>query len=136
MHLRSKSNSRAHLTALPCLGPCRAPHRNKKKGFQLKSKVGEEHLPWKVQVVMSTDSPDQLPQSMAGKGVQHVCSLDISSNDLDRKLKNGRWYNKGPRYWRATFDVKVVVGAADLSFQLWSKDQRIRSTENEPIKVQ
>lgn len=41
-----------------------------------------------------------------------------------------------PRYWRALFEVRVVVGAADLTFQLWSKDQRIRSSQHEPIRVQ
>ncbi|KAF9882737.1 hypothetical protein FE257_005328 [Aspergillus nanangensis] len=77
------------------------PHTGISKDFQLKIKPGEEHLPWKVHIVMSTNPPEQLPQSMRGKDVQ-----------------------------------QVVVGAADLTFQLWSKDQRIRSSQLEPIKVQ
>ncbi|CBF75984.1 hypothetical protein AN3519.2 [Aspergillus nidulans FGSC A4] len=112
------------------------PHTGISKDFQLKIKPGEEHLPWKVHVVMSTNPPDLLPQSMKGKGAQHVCSLDISTDDVDRKMKNRRWYNMRPRYWRALFEVRVVVGAADLTFQLWSKDQRIRSSQHEPIRVQ
>lgn len=85
---------------------------------------------------MSSNPPHQLPRSLAGKGVQHVCSLDINTDNVDRKMKNRRWFNMRPRYWRATFDVRVVVGAADLTFQLWSKDQRIRSSGHEPIRVQ
>ncbi|KAL4791466.1 hypothetical protein BDV19DRAFT_370441 [Aspergillus venezuelensis] len=112
------------------------PQTGISKDFQLKSEPGEETRPWKVQVVMSTNHPHLLPRSMAGHGVEHVCDLDITTVEVDRKLKNRRWYNKGPKYWRATFDVRVVVGAADLTFQLWSKDQRIRSNAHEPIKVQ
>ncbi|KAL5358279.1 hypothetical protein BJX96DRAFT_173296 [Aspergillus floccosus] len=112
------------------------PHTGISKDFQLKIKPGEEHLPWKVHIVMSTNPPEQLPQSMGGKGVQQVCSLAVSTEDVDRKLKNGRWYSTRPQYWRATFEIRVVVGAADLTFQLWSKGQRIRSSQHESIKVQ
>ncbi|RDW64439.1 Hsp70 family protein [Aspergillus mulundensis] len=119
------------------------PHTGISKDFQLKIKPGEEHLPWKVHIVMSTAPRYRLPKSMAsgtgtvsGECVQHVCSLDIITDDVDRKLKNRRWYNMRPRYWRAVFDVRVVVGAADLTFQLWSREKRIRSQGHEPIKVQ
>jgi hypothetical protein len=99
-------------------------------------KPGEEHLPWKVHIVMSPNAVEHLPQSMAREGAQHVCSLNINTDNVERKLKNKHWYSMRPRYWRATFDVRVVVGAADLTFQLWSRDQRIRSSSHEPIKVQ
>ncbi|KAL5046570.1 hypothetical protein BDW71DRAFT_181912 [Aspergillus fruticulosus] len=121
------------------------PHTGISKDFQLKMKPGEEHQPWKVHIVMSTAPRYRLPKSMAsgtatgvgpGDGVQHVCSLDITTDDVDRKLKNRRWFNMRPRYWRAVFDVRVVVGAADLTFQLWSREQRIRCAGHEPIKVQ
>jgi hypothetical protein len=85
---------------------------------------------------MSTLSPAHLPQSMKKGGVQQVCSLDIATGYVDKKLKNRHWYNLKPIYWRATFDVRVVVGAADLKFQLWNKDNRqIMSKEHEPIRV-
>ncbi|KAL4898880.1 hypothetical protein BDW74DRAFT_126341 [Aspergillus multicolor] len=114
------------------------PHTGISKDFQLKIKPGEEHLPWKVHIVMSTAPRYNLARSMkSGKrSVQHVCSLDIITDDVDRKLKNRRWFNMRPRYWRATFDVRVVVGAADLTFQLWSREQRIRLQGHEPIRVQ
>ncbi|KAL2855677.1 hypothetical protein BJX68DRAFT_264031 [Aspergillus pseudodeflectus] len=112
------------------------PHTGITKDFQLKMKPGEEHFPWKVHIVMSPNAVEQLPQSMARQGAQHVCSLDISTDNVERKLKNKHWYSMRPKYWRATFDVRVVVGAADLTFQLWSRDQRIRSSNHEPIKVQ
>lgn len=120
---------------IPCKKGATVPHTGISKDFQLKIKPGEEHLPWRVHVVMSTHSADQLPQSMRFQGVQRVCSLDVSTESVDRKLKNARWYSTRPQYWRATFEVRVVVGAADLTFQLWSKDQRICSSQAEPIKV-
>lgn len=122
--------------SMPCKKGAAVPHTGISKDFQLKIKPGEEHLPWKVHIVMSTNPPEQLPQSMGGKGVQRVCSLAVSTEEVDRKLKNGRWYSTRPQYWRATFEIRVVVGAADLTFQLWSKGQRIRSSQTEPIKVQ
>ncbi|KAL4881276.1 hypothetical protein BJY04DRAFT_189497 [Aspergillus karnatakaensis] len=111
------------------------PHTGVSKDFQLKMKPGEEHLPWKVFIVMSMSPPESLPHSMRGEEVHRVCSLDISTDHVDRKLKNRRWYSLRPQYWRATFNVRVVVGAADLTFQLWSKEERIQ-TSHEPIKVQ
>ncbi|KAL2847805.1 hypothetical protein BJY01DRAFT_234186 [Aspergillus pseudoustus] len=112
------------------------PYTGITKDFQLKMKPGEEHLPWKVHIVMSANPVEQLPQSTSRAGAQHVCSLDINTDSVERKLKNKHWYSMRPKYWRATFDVRVVVGAADLTFQLWSKDQRVRSSNHEPIKVQ
>jgi hypothetical protein len=42
-----------------------------------------------------------------------------SANEQTAELfKNRHWYNMKPAFWRTTFDVKVVVGPADLSFQL------------------
>jgi hypothetical protein len=96
---------------------------------------GCENGPWKVQIVMSTLPPEKLPRSMSQSGVHVVCSLDIATDCVDKKLKNRHWYSRKPTFWRTTFDVKVVVGPADLSFQLWSKDRRIRSNKHEPIAV-
>lgn len=33
------------------------------------------------------------------------------------KLKNSRWYQKSDSYFKAEFDVQVLIGAADLRFQ-------------------
>jgi hypothetical protein len=111
------------------------PYTGLKQQFQLKMNQGEENNPWKVQIVMSSLPSDQLPQSLSQKGAHRVCDLDISIEDVDKKLKNRHWYNMSPAWWRTTFDVQVVIGPADLSFQLWSKDKRVRSNKHEPIAV-
>lgn len=104
------------------------------KEFHLKTDVGRENEPWKVQIVMSTRMPGELPRSLHHEGVQTVCNLDIFTDNVDKKLKNRHWYSSKPAFWRTSFEVKVVVGPADLTFQLWSKGERIRS-KHEPISV-
>ena len=51
------------------------------------------------------------------------------------KLKNRHWYNTGPKYWRFRFDIKVVLGAADLKFVLLTKDKRVISKDHDVIEV-
>ncbi|KAE8141241.1 hypothetical protein BDV38DRAFT_237622 [Aspergillus pseudotamarii] len=111
------------------------PYTGITKEFQLKVDPGRENDHWRVQIVMSTLPPDILPYNMREKGVQKVCCLDISVDAVDKKLKNRHWYSMKPAFWRTVFEVKVVVGPADLSFQLWSKDKRILSGKHEPIAV-
>ncbi|KAK1142193.1 hypothetical protein N8T08_008119 [Aspergillus melleus] len=82
---------------------------------------------------MSTLPPDSLPRSMRERGVQKVCDLNVSTEEVDKKLKNRHWYSIKPHFWRIAFEVEIVVGPADLSFQLWSKDKKIRSGKHEPI---
>lgn len=33
------------------------------------------------------------------------------------KLKNSKWYQKSDPYFKAEFDVQVIIGAASLKFQ-------------------
>ncbi|KAK5796631.1 hypothetical protein VI817_005916 [Penicillium citrinum] len=111
------------------------PYTGLTKQFQLKMGISQENDPWKVHIVMSSLPPDQLPQNLNQNGAHSVCDLDISTDNVEKKLKNRHWYNRKPAFWRTVFDVKVVVGPADLSFQLWSKDKRVRATNHEPISV-
>ena len=49
------------------------------------------------------------------------------------KLKNRHWWNNGKKYHRINFVIKVNLGPADLSFELWhngvklSKDNTIKN---------
>lgn len=96
----------------------------------------ELERPWKVKVVMSTLPPDELPRSMSHGGVRIICEIDIFMDGVDKKQKNYRWYHFKPTYWMAKILVKVVIGPADLQFQLWNKNgQRIKSSKHEPIRV-
>lgn len=80
---------------------------------------------------MSHYPPALLPKSMSHKGVERVCTLHISTEGVDKKLKNRHWYNRKPVFWKGTFSVKVVVGPADLAFSTvvqGPKDQKQQSS--------
>ncbi|GIJ87125.1 hypothetical protein Asppvi_006029 [Aspergillus pseudoviridinutans] len=111
------------------------PSTGFEKEFQLKLEPGREAETFQVHIVMSMYPPTLLPKSMSHKGVERVCTLHISTEGVDKKLKNRHWYSRKPVFWKGTFSVRVVVGPADLAFQLWSKDQRIRSSSHPPIAV-
>ena len=51
------------------------------------------------------------------------------------KLKNRHWYQRGEKYLRAKFDIKVILGAADLKFQLQSKTKDVLSKDHDEIQV-
>ena len=51
------------------------------------------------------------------------------------KLKNRHWYQRGEKYLRAIFDIKVILGAADLKFQLQSKTKDVLSKDHDEIQV-
>jgi hypothetical protein len=76
----------------------------------------------------------QLPSSLNKVGAQRVCRVE-SELPPDMKPKNQRWYNVGPRYLRASFEMQVLVGPADLKFQVLSQDGII-SRDHESIDVE
>ena len=51
------------------------------------------------------------------------------------KLKNRHWYQRGEKYLRAKFNVKVILGAADLKFQLQTKDKVVLNNDHDMIEV-
>lgn len=51
------------------------------------------------------------------------------------KLKNRHWYNRGDKYLRAKFNIKVILGAADLKFQLQTKNSVILNNAHDAIEV-
>ena len=51
------------------------------------------------------------------------------------KLKNRHWYNTGQKYWRFRFDIKAVVGAADLRFVMLTKDKKVISSDHNAIEI-
>jgi hypothetical protein len=50
------------------------------------------------------------------------------------KLKNRHWWNTGEKYHRIEYVVKVVLGAADINFELWHSGQKL--SKDNPIKVE
>jgi hypothetical protein len=91
-------------------------------------------MPWKTQIVMSTLPVKRLPTSMQRDGARTVCALESVPDPWDLKLKNRHWYNTKPRYFRAEFDVQMLIGSADLKFQVIGKSG-IVSKKHDDISV-
>ena len=105
------------------------------KPYFLKITPGNESKLCKTQIVMSAVPREQLPHSMRHDGAKLLCNVESVLKGLDMKLKNRHWYSRGEKYLRAIFDIKVILGAADLKFQLQSKGGEILSRNHEAIQV-
>ncbi|THY30127.1 hypothetical protein D6D00_03140 [Aureobasidium pullulans] len=102
--------------------------------YRLKLNRGAEQIPWTTHIVMSSLSADQLPRSTKHRGGKPLCVLESFIDDRALTLKNRHWYNVGRQYYRAEFDMKVIVGPADIRFEIWTKEGRI-SKAHEDIEV-
>lgn len=66
-----------------------------------------------------------------------VCKVesDFSSVPLTNfKLKNRHFWQFNPRYHRIDYVVKVNIGPADISFELWHNG--VKLSKDNPIKVE
>lgn len=107
------------------------------KPYVMKIKPGKEDKLWQTHVVMSTVPSDQLPSSLNHDGASRLCDVESMLKDrgVEMKLKNRHWYQRGEKYLRAKFDIKVILGAADLKFQLQSKTNNVLSKDHDAIQV-
>lgn len=107
------------------------------KPYVMKIKPGKENQLWQTHVVMSNVPREQLPRSLDQDGAKRLCDVEsiLKDKGLDMKVKNRHWYNRGDKYLRAKFNIKVILGAADLKFQLQTKDRKILSNDHENIDV-
>lgn len=126
----------------------RVPEKGLSREYQLKIPLNKRSEIWKTQIVMSTANPDRLPQSLGHDDVRRVCIVESTFETAGIrnlrhkkgayavfKLKNGRMWQRGHPYILATFNVRVLVGAADLKFQLESKDGQIFNKDHPEIEV-
>ena len=105
--------------------------------FTLKMKPGTEETPWTTNIVMSTNSRDRLPTNTYQDGATRVCDVSsvLKGRNIEMKMKNRHWWNTGERYLRLRFDIKVVLGPADLKFVLQSKDRQVLNEDHRAIEV-
>lgn len=82
---------------------------------------------------MSMLPSNLLPHSMKGGGVKTVCEIEFVVAKDHLKLKNRHWYNTKPKYFRAEYEVRAIVGAG-LHFQIWGKDGLL-SKDHDQIDV-
>jgi hypothetical protein len=76
------------------------------------------------------------PNSDPSIACRKLCDIttDFSSLPLALfKIKNRHWWNSGPKYHRIDYLIKVVLGPADIWFELWHNGQKL--SKDELIKV-
>jgi hypothetical protein len=89
-----------------------------------------------TEVICSEVDRSMLPQVM-NAACQWVCRIDsdFSSVPLNMfKLKNRHWWSTAPKYHRIDYVVKVNLGPADITFELWHNG--IKLSRDNPIKVE
>ncbi|KAL9008107.1 MAG: hypothetical protein Q9173_006737, partial [Seirophora scorigena] len=60
---------------------------------------------------------------------------DLSAADETKfKEKNRRFWNLGRHYFQVEYEVKVLIGPADVRFELWFDNQKL--SKDHPIKVE
>jgi len=66
-----------------------------------------------------------------------LCDVEsiLQDKGVEMKLKNRHWFQRGEKYLRAKFNIKVILGAADLKFQLQTKDRTVLSNDHDAIDV-
>jgi hypothetical protein len=87
--------------------------------------------------VVSSDTDAELLPYVMNSACQLLCAIESSfeSIPLDAfKLKNRHWWNMGSKYHRINFNIKVNLGPADLSFELWHEG--VKLSKDNAIKVE
>ena len=109
------------------------------KPYTLKVKPGHYQARWQTHVVMCGLPREQLPTNIGQNDVGHLCDISSSlkGKNVDIKEKNGHWYNRGERYMRVNFNIRVILGAAEVKFCMESKGVRkeILSEDHDSIQV-
>ena len=104
------------------------------KEFKAKIERAQLAAPWKAQIVISAYPADQLPPSMAHDGVVTLCIVESSLTGVKTKMLNQHWWSAKKKHSTVEFDLKVIPGSADLTFQLWS-DKKMISMKQENVGI-
>ncbi|KAI0127356.1 hypothetical protein BJ170DRAFT_369976 [Xylariales sp. AK1849] len=107
--------------------------------FTKKVDASDATRSWDAIVYISDMDRNLLPTSINGGGAKQLCVVksDLTGakdSEMMMKRKAKRFLRKGRKYYICSFDVKAIVGPADLRFELWFGGERF-SGNHEPIKV-
>lgn len=100
--------------------------------------MGQERMPQKTKIVMSTLERTSLPKSLpkartTGGDVRELCEIETVLDPGSLSRKNQHWWHLRKEYSLAEFRVKLLVGTG-LKFEILNKDGRCAKT-NEEIPV-
>ncbi|KAL8801041.1 MAG: hypothetical protein Q9182_004733 [Xanthomendoza sp. 2 TL-2023] len=106
-------------------------------GFHRKVTPGDPRRAFPTSIVESNADEPFLPHHM-GAGDAHVlCEIesDLSTADESKfKEKNKHFWSLGKHYFKVDYEVKVLIGPADVRFELWFNGQKL--SKDRPIKVE
>ena len=97
--------------------------------------TGSETEPWAAKIVMSDFPAERLPQSLKYEGARIICRVATVLPRHELKLKNRHWYQMRPKYLRSDFYVKLILGVAELKFEVIGKDGVTCSRNHDAIEV-
>ena len=114
------------------------PSEGVMKPFYFVLPPGGTSQDWQCQIVMCKGSRHRLPTNISQDGVIKLCKVtSVLKNAKEHmKAKKRHWWQLRPKYCRLEFDVKMVLGPADIMFQLQTKDNKVFSQGHEEIRVQ
>ncbi|KAK3202688.1 hypothetical protein GRF29_154g387368, partial [Pseudopithomyces chartarum] len=87
--------------------------------------------------IITSDLEASLLPTVMNASCHSICRIDSDFSLLPLstfKLKNRHWWNTGKKYHRIDFVVKVDIGPADMSFELWH--QGVKLSKDSSIKVE
>ncbi|KAM0795114.1 hypothetical protein BDR22DRAFT_814045 [Usnea florida] len=109
------------------------------KPYTLKVKPGHDQARWQTHVVICGLPREQLPTNIGQNDVGRLCDINacLKGKNIEVKEKNRHWYNRGERYMRVNFNIRVILGAAEIKFYIESKGDRkeVLSEDHDPIEV-
>ncbi|KAL8731719.1 MAG: hypothetical protein Q9181_004200 [Wetmoreana brouardii] len=112
------------IRCLPVLMNCRISPGDPRRVFP--TSIVESHVEEKF-----------LPHHM-GSGDAHIlCDIesDLSGADETKfKERNKNFWRLGKHYFRVDYDIKVLIGPADIRFELWFNGQKL--SKDQSIKVE
>lgn len=112
--------------------------------YQRKIGLDSEDEIWQAEIVMS--SSPRLPSSMKGDDVITVCTVEATfPKRILRQVRGGQkiegyqlikpWWKKDSGYILVEFELCVIVGSADVRFQLKTRDGRTFSDDHVDIEI-
>ncbi|EXJ64947.1 hypothetical protein A1O7_01286 [Cladophialophora yegresii CBS 114405] len=77
--------------------------------------------------IVVSDMDGDLPHSTSQPGSERFCTIEADMykyiDDFDEKKRS--WYERGKTHLEAEYELRVNIGPADVTFELWYKDEKL-----------
>lgn len=102
-------------------------------------KPGDQNRTWESAILVSREEGRSLPHFADSANVKELCRItscleNISEKDFEEKRKGKFGFGAKNKYFLVQYEIRAVIGPADLCFELWFKGKKMSS--GNAIKVQ